>query len=693
MISTVYPLAAQKKVSKLSNLTIKEKATRASEKAWSLRNVNPDSSLYFATEALNYARDCSDQKIEAYSLSDIGNYYKRKEEYSKALHHYIKSLEIRKKINNKQLVGGAYNQIGLLYHQQEKYDSAIFNFENGIHYLDTSKNSNNERLKLLSGYSMSLYRSGNYKKALAYIDTAFALSEKIQDSLLTAIILQNKGNIHQDLGQNALALNLYNKAQFYYEQIDDVNGLIDLQINMASLYILEGNYSKAEKMLKDASNKSSEVGLDNNLSTIYFDLAELYSDTDKRKAIIYYKKAYDNAYTFGKSILGIESGIELAHSMLKLNQLEAVFELIQKLEIDLNNESNLSLLIDFHQLKSSYYHQLGDYKKAYKFNKISLSTKDSLYESINNVRELSALLEVSRQEKKAALEKYKRKEAENNSYMLEDKMDQMLIRGLIALVIILILGIWLLIKNYRNKTKASQIELEKIQQEQLFKNQISQMTYEADMKFFEDRLKIDDEIRKSIGKDLHDQLASKLAVIQINLDSLTEQEKNEEKQSEMNKLIDLVEESCGDVRTIAHNLIGHDRLRESLADSIEKHCQFINNSGKIHIDFHRIGEPYDVNLEVKKNLLSTIILLIDNIVRHAKAKDVSIELFYHDDSINIALNDDGVGFDMEKDSSNKGVGLINAQERIKQINGEIEIYSRIKHGTTVSISIPIYNER
>ncbi len=206
--------------------------------------------------------------------------------------------------------------------------------------------------------------------------------------------------------------------------------------------------------------------------------------------------------------------------------------------------------------------------------------------------------------------------------------------------------------------------------------------------FLEESLKLETEIRQRIGRDLHDQLGSKLAVIQIRLESIIKKIFSKNKEiGQLNEIIDLVDNSCKELREVSHDLITHDFSIYGLDKSLENHCRNISNSGQLNINYSLIGTPYTTSPNVKKHLHATIILLIDNIIQHANAQNASLQLYYHDDCINVELDDDGIGFDPCMNQTN-GVGITNAKSRVEKLGGTIEISSKKKQGTFISISIP-----
>ena len=81
--------------------------------------------------------------------------------------------------------------------------------------------------------------------------------------------------------------------------------------------------------------------------------------------------------------------------------------------------------------------------------------------------------------------------------------------------------------------------------------------------------------------------------------------------------------------------------------------------------------------------------MINNILKHAKAKEVVIEL-YRDEVIRLSVNDNGVGFDTKK--KRKGIGIHNIQTRVGLYDGQINIHSEPGKGCQLRIEFPITND-
>lgn len=667
--------------------SIYDKAILASEISWSLKDINPDSSFYYAQMALDYARASNQPKIEAYSLSDIGNYYKRKEAYSQALEYYFKSLEIRRTLDNVEDLASGYNQIGLLYKQHERYDLAVYYFQEGLKTLGKNDYTG-LRVKLTNGYAMALFHKGESEKAVTYLDSVYAIAQQMGDTLTSAELSQNKGAVNQYLGNYHLALKFYNKAQDYYKALGNSKGVLDIEINLATIHLLQGNVEMAEKLLLDAEVLSNSIGFYDNLSSVYMDLAEVYKSLDNSKAILYFEKAYKYALKLNKKRLQIESGISLAKMEIIRGNLDRAETLIEEIKPLVEGEKSIVHTIEFYQLQSLYWRKKGRFKDALHYSEKSTKLKDSMDTELRGIQNLSAQLEVSRQEKKAVQEELKREKLEKKEAVLRNNFNRLILWVLGIIITFLVFVIWMINKRNKDRAKIAIIQAEKEQQKKHFELEIQLMSYEADMHYLENRLKLEEDIRTKIGQDLHDQLASKLAVIQIILESILHGEFEPLLwKKELKKAVKNVEESCEDLRHISRDLINKRVILNSLNENFSERCKTISKNGKLNITFSAIGDPYGIPLQIKRNLLATVELLIDNILRHANATKATLQFFYHPEAINIELEDNGDGFDISKIKPN-GVGLKNAQNRIQKINGVLDIHSVKNQGTSISISIP-----
>jgi signal transduction histidine kinase len=254
---------------------------------------------------------------------------------------------------------------------------------------------------------------------------------------------------------------------------------------------------------------------------------------------------------------------------------------------------------------------------------------------------------------------------------------------LAVIVSILLLLIYYIKKSHR-------INQEKRLQEQRFETEMKDMVYESEIRFMENNLALEEAIRTRIGRDLHDHLGNRLAAAQVTLETIEARLMKDPGYcaEKLVRAIDLINQACNDVRSLSHDLVAEELTNNSLNSALKTLCDtvVVPETG-IEVLFNAIGEPFPMSMAIKKNILATIGILVDNTMRHAQASQLSLQLFYFHDSLNITLDDNGIG--ITETDNHEGIGLKNAQKRIKQLGGIFEINSRKNDGTSISISIPV----
>ena len=95
-----------------------------------------------------------------------------------------------------------------------------------------------------------------------------------------------------------------------------------------------------------------------------------------------------------------------------------------------------------------------------------------------------------------------------------------------------------------------------------------------------------------------------------------------------------------------------------------------------------------LSVEIRRNIYLTVRECLHNIVKHAKATKVDIEINRTGPILKISVKDNGEGFDYQH-ITNPGNGLINMKKRIQEIGGEFELNSRAGQGTTITLILKV----
>jgi PAS domain S-box-containing protein len=202
---------------------------------------------------------------------------------------------------------------------------------------------------------------------------------------------------------------------------------------------------------------------------------------------------------------------------------------------------------------------------------------------------------------------------------------------------------------------------------------------------------IEDE-RRSLARELHDELGQYVSAIKIFAANITNRTKGKNKDIEeaansvtsaANQIYDGMHSIIRQLRPGALDNLG---LSETLKDMISN---YQTQNKDINIDLS-VGDKLDHLGEIINiNIYRIIQEAMNNCFKHAKAKNIIINLNHTKKDLKLNFKDDGIGFDTKLLNKTKQFGLIGMQERVKALNGNISIKSVKKEGTSINISIPL----
>ena len=201
-----------------------------------------------------------------------------------------------------------------------------------------------------------------------------------------------------------------------------------------------------------------------------------------------------------------------------------------------------------------------------------------------------------------------------------------------------------------------------------------------------------EEERMRIATDLHDRLGSMLSTVKLLFSALDEKiDKNqEENKKQYEKANNLLDEACVEVRRVSHNLGTGMVANFGLVRAIEELCESIDESGKMKCQLLTYGiEEAKLKLKVEVGIYRIVQELFNNVIKHSKAKKLTVQLNALEEELSITVEDDGVGFDPVKVRQKGGMGLNNLEQRAQNLGGTLHIDSRKGKGTTTIIELPI----
>ncbi len=210
---------------------------------------------------------------------------------------------------------------------------------------------------------------------------------------------------------------------------------------------------------------------------------------------------------------------------------------------------------------------------------------------------------------------------------------------------------------------------------------------EKDMRFEKElatsQIEMKEQTLNYIGQELHDDLGQKLSVVRLRQNQLIAKMNDSEKE-ELIELNELLRECIQDIRNLSKTLITEQVIHFGLIESLEREINKIQKLRLLKIEL--ITQKHDIDIMPKHGLILFRIIQesINNILKHSRAKNVSINIEDDHEKLDILISDNGKGFNINliKDGS----GLKNMELRAKIIHADFSIQSEPDKGTQTSIT-------
>jgi len=157
----------------------------------------------------------------------------------------------------------------------------------------------------------------------------------------------------------------------------------------------------------------------------------------------------------------------------------------------------------------------------------------------------------------------------------------------------------------------------------------------------------------------------------------------------LNELQQQAEEITADVQALSHDLHSS-RLRHlGVVVAMRGFCEELSGQKHVVITFGHQNVPATVPPDVSLCLFRVLQEALHNAVRHSQVRHFDVNLRGHEQTLDLSVRDEGIGFDIDVASRGPGLGLTSMKERLKLIGGELIIESRSAGGTTIQARAPV----
>ncbi len=198
--------------------------------------------------------------------------------------------------------------------------------------------------------------------------------------------------------------------------------------------------------------------------------------------------------------------------------------------------------------------------------------------------------------------------------------------------------------------------------------------------------------RTRIGRDLHDDVVQRLALLAIELEGV-----QHDSAPELSRRIDDLRKQAtqitNDVQLLSHELHSSKLEYLGIVGAIKSFCKEYGERQKLEIDFKSHDLPAALPTDLSLSLFRVLQEALRNATKHSRVKNFEVRLWGSSDEIHLTVKDSGTGFDREAAMKSTGLGLTSMQERLRLVGGALSIESQPRRGTTIYARVPFTSSR
>ncbi|MBI1223553.1 MAG: tetratricopeptide repeat protein [Bacteroidetes bacterium] len=545
-------------------------------------------------------------------------------------------------------------------------------------------------------------------------------SELLNDPETKANTLRRIGVLYMDLGYLDSAQDVFIQSLRIQEVSGNKAGLVSTYNNLSGVYYYLGQKEKALSSFLETGNLAEELsGKDPFYADLaipaFTNVAQLYYENDSFQAARYYldkvealQLKYDRdpvgytdnlsgliylnqrefiqaieAFTKAKSLFyqnkDTEGAVQCLHNLalcysgLKEKTSARIhFELALDSAMILENPFLISELA--HDMQQ-YYLDNGDTLHAFHYLSLAKRFDDSLL----NEAGVQALIE--------AEQKYANESKTREIAVQKEELQQryILIICLISLLLTLILAFILFRRLSIQKRKLDQAKI----REQ--SSRIDELFRKQEISSLSAQMAGQNEERQRISRELHDRLGSLLSTIKLQFSHFEGRLQNIEEQfrDSYTGMLGMLDKAYDEVRRISHDLSSGTLEKFGLKGAINELIDAITEVSTVKIHF--IDNKTDPSLynHLNEQVYRIIQELLSNTLKHARAREINLQIHCSNGIFYLSYEDDGKGMDESTLQSSKGIGMRNIESRVSLMNGTWNVDSTPGHGFTFMMEIPL----
>jgi signal transduction histidine kinase len=209
------------------------------------------------------------------------------------------------------------------------------------------------------------------------------------------------------------------------------------------------------------------------------------------------------------------------------------------------------------------------------------------------------------------------------------------------------------------------------------------------------QLEIQENTLKTIAQELHDNIGQMLSVVKLSL-SIVPVENDSPGSEQIKNSQEVLNKAIIDLSNLTKSLHSDRIAQIGLVESVRSELSSVRKAGIANVVFNQSGTEIFFDEQKSIFLFRIFQEALNNILKHARATEVSVDLNFSDSIFVMEITDNGIGFNVPEKrkftDSSSGVGLKSLFNRAKLIGADLSIDSSPTSGTTILIELPLENE-
>lgn len=504
-----------------------------------------------------------------------------------------------------------------------------------------------------------------FDSALVHSYAAARIYQALREPELMARVQGNIGRLYQQMGDLPAAERAIRQALAELEPFNNDYAMGNVLGQLSQVLEHQGRVDEALPIARQARERFERVGSKLDLAVISNELGQLSRKRgDNAAGLAYYQEALRMGEEVG-DLTGVATyALNVANVLNDMGLFREALPHYDKSLALCRREGYADQLMSALEGAIVARDRMGDVRGAFTLQKELLAVRDSVYRSdrLRALSDMQVKYETERTERALVEERQRGLERENR--LVRQRLYMALSIGA-ALLVAVLAG--LLVTRQRARLKAERDAALIAERERGLKAVLESADAE----------------RSRVARELHDGVGQLLTGLRMRVEAVARE------QPALHDLLALADEASGEVRGIAHRMmpraLGELGLVPAIGDLLAKSLKLPG----LRYSYESFGLEGRLPEHVETGVYRIAQELINNIIRHARASLVSVQLLRNKGHLVLIVEDDGIGFDPA--AARAGLGLGSLRDRARALHGGLDIQSSPGSGTVATLRVPLVN--